>query len=101
MSPSEEDWQQQVDEITALASILDQDFSLTAGPSVSGNNEEDVTALTAAEPCSAHLQCTAAVRVVLPSGKILIKVNATDTHSKPRNSQSRRLSIGFIALDEI
>lgn len=74
MAPSEQDWQQQADEIVALASILDQDFSLTAGPTVSGNTEEDVAALTAAEPYSRQLQFTAAVHVVLPSSKILIKV---------------------------
>ena len=74
VTPCEQDWQQQVDEIVALASILDQDFSLTAGPTVSGNTEEDVAALTAAEPHSEQLQFTAAVHVVLPFSKILIKV---------------------------
>lgn len=60
--------------MTALASILDQNFSLTAGPSISGNSEDDVAALAAAELCSQQIQCTAAVHVVLPSGKIDIQV---------------------------
>lgn len=66
--------QEQKDEVVALASILDQNFSLTAGPSTSGNMEDDVAALAAAETCSQQIQCTAAVHVVLPSGRILIKV---------------------------
>lgn len=73
--PSEEDWQEQKDEIMAMASILDQSFSLT-GPSTSGNIEDDVTALTAAEPSSQQIQCTAALHVVLPSGTILIQVTS-------------------------
>lgn len=66
--------QEQKDEVVALASILDQNFSLTAGPSTSGNLEDDVAALAAAEACIQQIQCTAAVHVVLPSGRILIKV---------------------------
>lgn len=75
MVPSEEDWQEQKDEIIALASILDQSFSLT-GPSTSGNIEDDVATLIAAEPSSQQIQCTAALHVVLPSGRIHIKVTA-------------------------
>lgn len=75
MMPSEEDWQEQKDEIMAMASILDQSFSLT-GPSTSGNIEDDVAALVAAEPSSQQIQCTAALHVVLPSGKILIQVTS-------------------------
>ena len=32
MIPTEEDWQQQVDELTVLHSILAGDFTLTAAP---------------------------------------------------------------------
>ncbi|KAL3133812.1 hypothetical protein ABBQ32_008286 [Trebouxia sp. C0010 RCD-2024] len=77
MMPSEEDWQEQKDEIMAMASILDQSFSLT-GPSTSGNIEDDVAALVAAEPSSQQIQCTAALHVVLPSGKILIQDDTAD-----------------------
>ena len=75
MMPSEEDWQEQKDEITAMASILDHSFNLT-GPSTSGNIEDDVAALLAARPSSQQIQCTAALHVVLPSGKIFVKVTS-------------------------
>ena len=71
---TEDDWQQQSDEVVALASILDTDFTLTAGPEVSGDIEQDISALVLASPCSEQLQCTAAVRVALPAGELTIMV---------------------------
>ena len=70
----EDDWQQQLDELVALASILDKDFTLTRGPEVTGDLEQDISALALASPRSEQLQCSAAVRVVLPAGGIVIKV---------------------------
>lgn len=75
---SEDDWQQQLDEFVALAAILDKDFTLTAGPGVTGDAEQDLTSLTLAQPCSERLQCTATVRITLPSGTITIKDGSTD-----------------------
>ena len=74
----------------ALASILDQSFCLTAGPSVSGNSEDDVAALAAAELCSEQIKCNAAVHVVLPSGKILIQVviACLTSHTRPLSTSA-------------
>ncbi len=74
LTRTENDWQQQLDEVVALASILDKDFTLTAGPAVTGDTEQDISALALASPCSEQLQCNAAVRVALPSGGMTIKV---------------------------
>ncbi len=74
MTRTEDDWQQQLDEVVALASILDTDFTLTAGPEVSGDIEQDISALALASPCSEQLECTAAVRVAFPSGVMTIRV---------------------------
>ena len=74
LTRSEDDWQQQLDEVVALVSILDRDFKLTAGPGVTGNTEQDLAALTLASPCSEQLQCTAAVHIALPAASISIKV---------------------------
>lgn len=80
----------------ALASILDQNFSLTAGPSTSGNLEDDVVALAAAAPCTQQIQCTAAVHVMLPSGRILIKV-LTACNAFHSNCYSLAASAGMSA----
>jgi hypothetical protein len=74
MIRTEDDWQQQLDEVVALASILDTDFTLTAGPEVSGDIEQDIAALALASSCSEQLECTAAVRVAFPSGVMTIRV---------------------------
>ena len=66
---SEDDWQQQLDEVVALAAILDKDFAVIAGPGVTGNTEQDLTALALANPCSERLSCIATVRIVLLSGR--------------------------------
>lgn len=71
---TEDNWKQQLDEVVALASILDKDFALTAGPDVTGDIEQDILALTFANPCSEQLQCTATVRVAVPAGGLVIKV---------------------------
>ena len=74
MTRTEDDWQQQLDEVVALASILDTDFTLTAGPEVSGDIEQDISALALASPCSEQLECMAAVHVAFPSGVMTIRV---------------------------
>ena len=56
---SEDDWQQQLDEVVALAAILDKDLAVTAGPGVTGKPEQILTALALANACSDWLSCIA------------------------------------------
>lgn len=71
---SEDDWQQQADELVALASILQHDFRLTAGPELTGDTEPDTAALCNQSPCCEQLECIAAVHVDLPTEGIHLQV---------------------------
>ena len=92
---SEDDWQQQLDEVVALASILDKDFTVTAGPGVTGDAEQDLTSLALAQPCSERLQCTATVRATLPSGIITIKVCFTSPGATPATNAGTSVLLTF------
>ena len=74
LARSEDDWQQQADELVALASILQSDFRLTGGPGLSGDAEQDTAALQHHNACCEQLQCILAVHVDLPAEGISIKV---------------------------
>lgn len=74
LTRTEDDWQQQTDELIALASILQGDFTLTDGPDVTGDPEQDTTALLEHNCCCEQLQCTVTVRADLPSDGINVKV---------------------------
>lgn len=88
MTRTEDDWQQQLDEVVALASILDTDFTLTAGPEVSGDIEQDISALALASPCSEQLECTAVVHVAFPSGVMTIRDTLQPSSSTAGETQS-------------
>lgn len=72
---TEDDWQQQADELVALASILQNDFRLTAGPEVTGDAEQDTGALLSSGHCCEQLACIMTVHVDLPSDGVDIKVH--------------------------
>ena len=76
LTRTEDDWQQQADELIALAAILQGDFNLIAGPDVTGDTEQDTTALLEHDCCCEQLQCTVTVRADLPSDGIDVKVCA-------------------------
>lgn len=88
LTRSEDDWQQQADELVALASILQSDFSLTGGPELTGDAEQDTAALQHHSACCEQLQCIVAVHVDLPAEGINIKVRhwhiARCTSCKPK-----------------
>lgn len=72
---SEDDWQQQADELVALASILQNDLRLIAGPELTGDTEQDTAALCSHSSCCEQLEFVIAAHMDLPTGGINFKVN--------------------------